>query len=186
MKNAVVYLIGFPGAGKLTIARALEAAWPCAVLDNHTVNNVILGQVDLVGRSSLPPGVGANVRRLRSAVLDTIRDFAKPERNFVFMDHLLEGDAESLEVYSEVAAVAQARGAKFLPVRLEITPRELARRVVSAERRERLKAIDPEAAQTLASTSQVFVPPDRHLELDVTWLSPERAAARILEELAKP
>jgi hypothetical protein len=185
MKNAVVYLIGFPGSGKLTIARALEAASRCVAVDNHLVNDVLLSLIDSEGRSGLPAGVWANVRRVRSAVLDTVRDFAKPERSFVFADHLLEGDPQSLETYSEVAATARARGAKFLPVRLSITPRELARRVVSSERRERMKVIDPEAAEALASTSRVFVPPDPHLDLDVTWLSPERAAARILEELAK-
>lgn len=185
MKNAVVYLIGFPGSGKLTIARALEATSRCVVIDNHLVNHVILSLIDSDGRSSAPEGVWANLRRVRSAVLDTVRDFTKPERSFVFADHLLEGDPRSLETYSEVSATARARGAKFLPVRLSITPRELARRVVSPERRERLKAIDPEAAEALASSSQVFTPPDPFLDLDVTWLSPERAAARILEELAK-
>jgi hypothetical protein len=185
MKNAVVYLIGFPGSGKLTIARALAAVRSCTVVDNHLVNHVILGLLDPDGRSTFPAGVWANVARVRSVVLDTVRDFAKPERSFVFMNHLLEGAAESLETYTEVAATARARGAKFLPVRLTITPRELARRVVSPERRASLKAIDPEAAQSLASAAQVFVPPDPHLDLDVTWLSPERAAARILEDLEK-
>lgn len=185
MKNAVVYLIGFPGSGKLTIARALAAARSCTVVDNHRVNQVILDLLDPDGRSSVPAGVYRNVARVRSVVLDTVRDFAKTERGFVFMNHLLEGADESLATYSEVAATARARGAKFLPVRFGITPRELARRVVSAERRESLKAIDPEAAEALASTARVFVPPDPHLDLDVTWLSPERAAARILEELEK-
>jgi hypothetical protein len=185
MKNAVVYLIGFPGSGKLTIARALAAARPCTVVDNHRVNHVVLDLLDPDVRSTQPAGVWANVARVRSVVLDTVRDFAKAERSFVFMNHLLEGEEASLATYAEVAATARARGAKFLPVRLSITPRELARRVVSAERRESLKAIDPEAAEALASTAQVFVPPDPHLDLDVTWLSPERAAAPILEELEK-
>jgi shikimate kinase len=185
MKNAVVYLIGYPGSGKLTIARALAAVRSCTVVDNHRVNHVILDLLDPDVRSTQPVGVWANVARVRSVVLDTVRDFAKAERSFVFMNHLLEGEEASLATYSEVAATARARGAKFLPVRLSITPRELARRVVSAERRESLKAIDPEAAEALASTAQVFVPPDPHLDLDVTWLSPERAAARILEELEK-
>jgi hypothetical protein len=185
MKNAVVYLMGFPGSGKLTIARALAALRACTVVDNHLVNDVLLGFADADDRSNFPEGLGANLRRLRSVVLDTIRDFAKPERSFVFMDHLLEGDPKSAEIYAEVAATARARGARFLPVRLGIAPGELARRIVSPERRESLKAIDPEAAEALASTARVFVPQDPHLDLDVTWLSPERAAARILEELEK-
>lgn len=186
MKCGFVYLIGFAGCGKLTIAQALRAQWPCILVDNHLVNNVILSLVDPDGRSKLPAQLWANVRRVRAAALDTIRDFAKPGRSFAFTNELIEGDPDSLNAFLEISELAHERGAVFLPVRLTVAPDELERRVVSLGRAGSLKATDGEAARTRASSLEVFKPTGApYLELDVTHLSPEQAADGIVAELRK-
>lgn len=57
VQNVFVLLLGFPGVGKLTIARELGMARPARVIDNHWINNPILGLLADDGRSKLPEAV---------------------------------------------------------------------------------------------------------------------------------
>ena len=186
MNGAFIYLIGFAGCGKLTIAQAIRARCDCILVDNHLINNVIFSLIDPDGKTRLPEKVWEQVLRVRSAALDTIRDLAKPGRNFIFTNELLEGEERDLEIFLEIAELARHRGALFLPVRLTITPVELSRRVTSPGRVERFKEIDPQAALTKASEREVFRPHGfDFIELDVSTTTAEEAAERILFELSK-
>src|SRR5262245_48793148 len=186
VNGAFIYLIGFAGCGKLTIAQAIRARCDCILVDNHLINNVIFSLIDPDGKTRLPEKVWEQVLRVRSAALDTIRDLAKPGRNFIFTNELLEGEERDLEIFLEIAELARHRGALFLPVRLTITPVELSRRVTSPGRVERFKEIDPQAALTKASEREVFRPHGfDFIELDVSTTTAEEAAERILFELSK-
>lgn len=186
MNGDFIYLIGFAGCGKLTIAQAIQARCDCILVDNHLINNVIFSLIDPDGKTKLPDKVWEHVRRVRSAVLDTIRDLAKPGRAFIFTNELLEGEERDRQLFMEIADLARHRGAVFLPVRLTIAPVELARRVVSPGRAERFKEIDPQAALTKAWGREVFKPHGcDFLELDVTTITAEEAAERILAGLRK-
>ena len=183
--GAVIYLIGFAGCGKLTIARAIQARFDCILVDNHLVNNVIFSLIDPDGKTKLPPKVWENILQVRAAVLDTIRHLAKPGRSFIFTNELLEGDPRDWDVFLETAQLARDRGAAFLPVRLTISPDELARRVVSPGRAERLKEIDAEASLKKARECEVLKPKGYScLEIDVTDAKPEDVAGRIIGRLA--
>lgn len=184
MNGAIIYLIGYSGCGKLTIAKAIRDRLDCIVADNHLINNVIFSLIDPDGKSKLPPAVWRNVRRVRSAAFDTIRDLAKPGRTFVLTNTLLEDNAEDAEWFQEVVQLVSDRNALFLPVRLTITPEELARRVVSVGRAEQFKEIDPISAMETAKRHQVFVPRGHDaLELDITSLTAAESAGRIVARL---
>jgi hypothetical protein len=186
VNGAVIYLIGFAGCGKLTIAPAIRAKRDCILVDNHFVNNTIFALIDPDGKAPLPDAVWENVRRVRSVVLDTIRDMAKPGRTFVFTNELLEGEERDRQLFLEIADLAHHRGALFLPVRLTISPAELARRIVAPGRAERLKAIDPQAALTKAREREVLRPHGfSFLEIDVTTLTAEEVAESILVNVRK-
>ena len=87
--------------------KAIRARIDCILVDNHLINNVILSLIDPDGKTKLPAAVWNNVRRVRSAAFDTIRDFAKPQRTFVFTNELLENDAEDAEWFQEVVELAR-------------------------------------------------------------------------------
>jgi hypothetical protein len=181
VNGAFIYLIGFAGCGKLTIAQAIQMRCDCILVDNHLVNNVIFSLIDPDGKTKLPDKVWENVRRVRAAVLDTIRDMAKPGRTFVFTNELLEGEERDRQLFLEIADLARHRGAFFLPVRLTISPVELARRVIAPGRAERLKSIDPQAALTKARQREVLRPHGfSFLEIDVTTTTAEEVAESIL------
>jgi hypothetical protein len=181
VNGAFIYLIGFAGCGKLTIAQAIQARCDCILVDNHLINNVIFSLIDPDGKTKLPDKVWEQVRRVRSAVLNTIRDLAKPGRIFIFTNELLEAEDLHRQIFLEIAELTRHRGALFLPVRLTIAPVELTRRVVSPGRAERFKEIDAQAALTKAQEREVFRPHGfDFLELDVTTITAEEAAERIL------
>lgn len=46
MKNTIIYLIGFPRAGKLTIAKEIAKSIDAKIVHSHRINNVLF---DLVG-----------------------------------------------------------------------------------------------------------------------------------------
>src|SRR5258706_2385017 len=186
--GAFVYLFGFAGSGKLTIAKEIAARWDCILVDNHYVNNVVFGLIDIdsSGAPGLSDEVWDHVIRVRHVALDAIRSLARPGRNFLFTNELIEGVDRHHVWFHEVATAAQDRGALFLPVRLLVDAGELARRIASPEREEKLKLTNPDVAIDRAENEEVFRPEGYdYLELDVTDLEPAASAQRILDELER-
>src|SRR5690349_24602424 len=142
-------------------------------MDNHHVNNVIFELIDLdqQGGGELSDEVWEHVIRVRRAAVDAIRRLARPGRNFVFTNELIEGVDRHHAWFDEVAKLAHDRGALFLPVRLLVEADELARRIASPEREEMLKLTSPEAAIDRAENEEVLRPDEHeYMELDVTDL----------------
>jgi len=157
IQNALIYLFGFSGTGKLSIARELQTLVPCTIVDNHLINNVVLSLIDADGKSPLLPLVWEHIARIRAVVFDTIRTLSGSQRNFIFTNELIEGVEVARRVFAQVAEVASSRNAKFLPVRLLITPEELARRVASPGRAALHKGTDAAAAFRKAREQVVLI-----------------------------
>lgn len=180
-----VHLIGFAGSGKLSIAKHLAPQLSALLVDNHHVNNVILGLIEPDGVTPLAAGVWDNIRQVRSAVLDTILHHAKPGRGFVFTNELFEGDPRAEQACQDIAQIAQSRGALYRPVCLNISAQELAQRVANPARAAQFKETDARAALLKASTRRVYRPlQHKVLDIDVTPLSAAQAAAQIAATLA--
>ena len=173
--NTFIHLIGFPGTGKLTIAQQLQTLVPAILVDNHLINNVVFTLVDPDGKTKLPSSVWDNVRKVRSVVIDTIRDCAKPERNFIFTNALRQGFNDDQVAFDQVAELARQRSAQHFVARLLISRDELCRRIVSPDRKAKFKAISAEEARDLSDNHEVL-----HVagsfDLDVTDFSAEEAA----------
>ena len=187
MASALVYLIGFPAAGKFTIAKAIaeHAPSPYVVVDNHHINNVIFEVIETDGVRALPPRVWSLIEGVRDAVLAAIEELSPSEWSYVFTNVLIAGSDEPF--VDRLAEIADRRGNAFIPVRLHCSTDELARRIVNPERAERLKWIDPEGLRSYVTTHQL-VTIDQHphaLELDVTNLKPNDAAQTILGHIAR-
>jgi hypothetical protein len=181
MRNLFVYLVGFAGTGKLTIARAFAGLVGAKVVDNHWINNPIFGLIDPDGVTPLPDEVWAQVAKVREAVLETIATLAKPETSFVFTHEGMEGDPVDRAVFESIRSAAARRGARFVPVRLLCEESELVRRIQSPERAGLLKCVDPADAINKSRHHVVLDPksPDT-LTLDVTTRTAEDSAAAIL------
>jgi hypothetical protein len=187
----MIYLIGFAGVGKYTIAKAIAASLGtlgvCRVVDNHYVLNPIFNLIAQDGVTPLPAQVWDNAMQVRLAVLATIEHISPTDWNFISTNELVEETTGSnLMLYSQILKVAQARGARFVPVRLLCDLEEHVARVVRPERRERMKSVDPNEARDKHANHKLFMPDHANtLTLNVTGLTPEIAARTVLDHVFK-
>jgi RimJ/RimL family protein N-acetyltransferase len=187
--SVLYYLIGLPGVGKYTVAKAMERlaaerGQHLVVVDNHYFNNPIFGLVRVDGKTPLPRAVWARVAEVGEAVLTTVETLSPRGWSFVFTNYLDAASPEDQQWYQRVRRAAEARGSRFVPVRLICELEELCRRVPSPERSERLKLTDPVLVRQLALTRRVLDPPEHDaLTIDVTHSAPEGTARAILDHL---
>ncbi|ABC93918.1 hypothetical conserved protein (plasmid) [Rhizobium etli CFN 42] len=175
-----ILLLGFPGVGKLTIARELSPLLTAKVIDNHWFNNPILRLLDDDGTTPLPKGIWEYIGRVRQAVLDAIVAYGPPSANFISTHAGIEGDERSNRTFQQIAGAARECEALLVPVRLLCDEEELARRVATPARRDRLKSIDAQASREKSRRAQVLAPQHPFaLNLDVTSKTAEASAAAI-------
>jgi predicted kinase len=184
MTNLFIYLVGFAGTGKRTIAQAFARLVDVKVVDNHWINNPIFGLIDPDGMTPLPGEVWAQVAKVRDAVLETIATLAAPEANFVLTHEGVEGDPVDRTIFESIRSTAARRGARFVPIRLLCEEGELVRRIQSPERAGMFKCVDPADAINKSRHHTVLDPMlPAPLTLDVTTLRPEESAATILAHI---
>jgi len=180
MKNTIIYLIGYPGVGKLTVAKAACARTGARLMDNHLVNNVAFSLIEADGVTPITEGVWAEIKAIRDAALRIVAHHAPHNLSYVLTNALLD-DAGDRELFDQVRNVASVRGALFVPVVLSCDEEENMRRLVAPGRAEGLKETDvPSARRRLEAEPLLrFAHPNR-LDLDITELSPEQATDRII------
>src|SRR5215470_13692660 len=116
LHNVLVYLVGFPGSGKLTVARALAGPLNAKVVDNHWINNPIFGLVDNDRVSSFPVAIWDQIDKVRDAVLTTIATISRPETSFILTHAGYDDQPDDRDIYDAIAATAARRSAVFVPV----------------------------------------------------------------------
>ncbi len=188
MTRYIIYLIGYPGTGKKTIASALLKKavgenLDMRLLDNHVMNNpvfTVLREPD----QPLPKEAWQAVDKIWDIVFDQIRHHAPKDRSFILTNHLLSGDPIDEAFFKEVQLFAEEIEAVFVPICLSCDEEEWAKRLQTPEREAGLKLTNLEIGQNIRDKSSVLkTDHPNHLPLDVTNLSPEASAAEILLHL---
>jgi predicted kinase len=183
-ENIMVYLVGFPGTGKLTVARELAPLLQAKIVDNHWINNPIFGLLDNDRTTPFPEGVWDQVAKVRQAVLDTIATLSAPAANFILTHAGFDADPEDRAVYDIIVKTAERRRSVFVPVRLLCEEAELVQRVISPERASRLKSMDPIAASRAVRRGEVLkIDHSNAITLDISSASPLESARRILRHI---
>jgi adenylate kinase family enzyme len=182
MENLFVYIVGPPGVGKYTVASSLAARMPAKLVDNHFWLNPIFGLIQQDGITPLPKQVWVQVERLRAVVLETIATLSPREWSFVFT-HGFVNSPRDYEIAGEIFAAAERRSAQICVVRLTCTVDELAKRVVTPERRVRFKEVDPDAARRNASLPLFDAGDRKTITIETSTLTAEATVDRILQEL---
>lgn len=172
-----LYLIGFAGTGKYTIAKEL-AKFGYKVIDNHLVNNPIFSllDLDLDGEITIPNKAWEAIRKIRASVSHFISHY--PSANYVFTNVLLE-DANDQVLYNRIAQEAERRGSLFIPIKLHIAPDEHKKRIQNPQRKERFKATVSSPQEKQKGLIKIEHP--YLLEIDVTDLSAAQAASHIMD-----
>lgn len=181
--NTIIYLLGFAGTGKYTIAKEIVKLSNFKLIDNHLINNPIFSVIELDGKSTIHEEIWAQVRKIKETVFDTILNYSPANLNFVFTNEIIEGVKADFIGYSKVASLAEKRNSLFIPIRLICESQELARRVSTPGRWERFKSTDQNRAINNAANHEVYKPNHSNtFTLDVTTLSANEAAKIIINK----
>lgn len=187
IENTIIHLLGFPGAGKLTVAQEIvRQAEGIRLVDNHLINNPLFSLIRQDGKTKLDPRIWLNVRMIWDAVADTMVNIAPKEFSFVLTNALVEDDEDDRNHMEKIRGVAAARGGKYVPVRLPVTdPEEHIRRITTASRSARMKETNPEAPLRYAKREVLKTGDARELTLDITRIGADEAAMNILAHAVK-
>ncbi|GAB7322481.1 hypothetical protein MBLNU13_g03418t1 [Cladosporium sp. NU13] len=191
----IIHLNGFPGTGKLTIARKLVEKLNREYEQQHPSQSANHIRAKLVHNHLLIDPAGAVLERsqpgynelrtaIRQAVFTTlINESSTYETIYVFTDWQ-SGNAVGSGVCEEYLAMAKARGSQFIPILVSCEEQENVRRIQGVSRAISDKLTDSEL---LVQWRQEVDPPPVYLfsdqgarlELDVSSLTPEQAADAI-------
>ncbi len=177
--SLVVHINGWPGVGKLTIARLLAGTLNARLLDNHTLINpaeAMFARTDPAYYS-----FRADIRALafkRAAQL--------PQGvNLVLTDAIAQEEPRHHAMFADCVTLADRLGAKLISVVLDCAAEENARRLVDASRRELRKLDAPDILAEIRRTSTLLRPEGvPRFDLDVTHLTADEAAARIADRVS--
>jgi shikimate kinase len=182
LNNTILYLFGYPAAGKLTVARKLAGLLNARLIDNHAINNSIFQIVrSKDGHVVFTDAVLERVRAIRLIVLEAVENLPERDDSFIFTN-VLNDTQNDAAVYAKIKELAHKRGAKFVPVIIHCDADELIRRVQSPERSENLKLTRVgRLKEILAEHSLLPVEDENLFEIDNTKLSADECAQAIVK-----
>ncbi|MBY0461882.1 MAG: hypothetical protein K2Q34_01715 [Alphaproteobacteria bacterium] len=172
--SVTLYLIGFSGTGKYTIAKELSK-FNYKMVDNHLINNPIFSLLDLDGVTPIPEKAWVPVRQIRKIILEFISQDQKS--NYIFTNELFEAEND-WRVYTQVKETAEKRNSLFIPIKLTLSPEERKKRIINPDRLARFKSTSLTEIHIKKELIKINHP--HVLEIDVTNLSPLQAASKIL------
>jgi tRNA uridine 5-carbamoylmethylation protein Kti12 len=176
--DLIVHINGWPGCGKLTIARILAKRLSAKLMDNHTLLNpaeILFERADPL-HSSLR-------KEIRSSVLDHAARM-QAGVSLIFTDALSD-DASDQAFFDDYRALTARRGARLVAVVLECAEDENVRRLVTAGRSDMHKLTRPEVLASMRSRYRLLRPEGLDcIDLDITALSAEDAASAIASALS--
>jgi gluconate kinase len=174
----IVHLNGWPGVGKQTIGRILAQKLRARFIHNH-----LLHDVGIVCAGINDPDRWIVYETVRRAAYEALAQ-RQPSETFVMTNALCKNAPRERKAWANVVELAVKRNVPLIPIVLEAEPNELFRRVQSPERAEK-KMTDPALLQEFFAIDELQRPAvSELLDLDVTYLSADDAAAKIQHHVA--
>lgn len=181
-ENTIIYLVGFGGVGKYTIAKEIAKLADFRIVHNHLVNNPIFNIIN-IEEGHIPLWAWQQVRQIRDVVFTTIEKYSSKEMNFIFTNELIDGSEGDLKLYKKILKLAETRKSKFIPVRLQISEDEHRKRIISPERKESFKVSDVEYVDRISVSNILKIDHENLINLDTTKLAATESAKYILNKI---
>ena len=171
----LIVLNGYPGVGKLTIAREVAALVGGRLLDNHSIYNVAFALTEFKSRAFYEA-----VRRVQKIADDLIVDLPI-DTPIILTEALAVGGDWVDECWRRVQRLAATRGPLFV-VHVVCELDENKRRIRSEDRLDKRKPRDPSLAQQNYDKGEPLAGGDAKncLRLNATCLSQHEAAEAIV------
>lgn len=185
----VVFINGFPGIGKLTVARTLQAqitSNPTTLIHNH----LLIDPVEAIAPGRTPFHYKLR-REFRELAFSALKDEADEATVLIMTSCTASNDADA-EVFAEHVDIAQVRKIPFVCINLLCDVSKQLARLQSQERRSGLtcKLTDPTVLERMMRDHGLLNPKDfpgvaeksdiRFLELDMTHRSASEAANEMM------
>lgn len=172
----IVHINGYPGVGKLTVARILADRLGAKLLDNHSVYNIALSLTEFKSDAYYE-----TLRATRCIAYDRILKLPASVPVVLTNAHASDSDWGN-ECWDAVIDLARTRGSQLFIVVMNCAPEENARRIQSPERDSKRKPRDPNLFRgNVDGRPLLDRDGDDLLRFDSTNLSPEESAALIYE-----
>ena len=182
-KNTVIHLFGYPGVGKYTIAKELSKLAGFRILDNQLINNPIFTVVGADGITPLPAKVWEYCLKIRTIVLDAVEELAEPDANFVLTNYITRDD--EIDNQATIDRFSK-RNANYYPVFLHCDLDIHKSRVVSEDRKVRMKDINPLSPERNRENNALWMFEHlNRLEFDISAGTPQQAALDILTRISE-
>lgn len=181
----IIHMNGFPGTGKLTIARILLAMFrDSSVKLVH--NHLLINAADAVLRRD-QPGYQNLRRQIRSAVFDSlINEESTHSSAYIFTDCQTANEL-GVAVCEEYRDCASKRGCDFVPITLFCDEETNLARLAGDDRSAQGKLVDTALLKRFRREGELYTFDDHPmgLRLDVSRTSAEEAARAIFDYLVE-
>jgi chloramphenicol 3-O-phosphotransferase len=172
----LIFLHGAPASGKLTVAKALLAAMPARLLDNHAAIDAARTIFDFGA-----PGFWELVDTVRGSIL---RAAIENDISCLIVT-LCYSELEDRPFFDQLEDDVVRNGGSVFPVFLHCSEREAAQRVGNADRVQRRKTSSVKGRSEFLSRYTIApVPRENCLAIDTEITAPDRAAEQIMQHFA--
>ncbi len=171
----ILHINGYPGVGKLTVARKLAEALDARLVDNHSIYNLAFALTDY--KSVAYYQTLEAVRAIAFARVLELPD----ETPVIFTNaHMIDSEWGNSN-WDSVVDLARRRGSRLLVLVLDCAPAENDRRIVSPERAAKRKLTDPSKFTGGWSGRELIDRDGDHMvHIDTTGLTADETAALAL------
>ena len=182
MKNKyIIHLLGYPGAGKLTIAQELTTDNTYKIFDNHTINNVLFCLTDL--STTLPTFKDKYINKLYKVAFKYFKKL-DIKGNIVFTNFLTNSTADK-KFYKLITKFAKDTKHIYIPIILTPNEKTLLARVKNKERAKKMKLTDTTIAKQIYQYDMIILNHKHQLTIDNSNLSPLEVATIIKQHIEK-
>jgi predicted kinase len=171
----ILHINGYPGVGKLTVARMLAEALDAKLVDNHSIYNLAFALTEYKSAAYYE-----TLEAVRAIAFERVLEL--PEKTPVISTNAhMTDSAWGNANWDAVVDLARRRGSPLLILVLDCAPAENDRRIASPEREAKRKLTDPSKFTGNWSGRELIDRDGDHMvHIDTTGLSAEETAARAL------